>query len=695
MRDISRAVCFTFILFLVLVFKVEGRFLRSNISDEMLVSDGVDDGVQPNQDNSYLLLKGIEPSEKQCEEMFGFVLCSSSIYGLLTLIFFYEFMLFQGESYLAAGSKQIFEILGPGVFGSSAFDILGALPESIVFVASGLSGNKEVAQEYAQTGVGLLAGSSIFLLTLVWGVCVFRGSQELTNDSMSKRVNGSKWSFANLKAFLTDFGITRNVATRNIAKFMILSVTPPLIMQIPNVFQFSSVQRTTTLMIALMVAILLLVSYVIYQIFEPHIHKIIRLKYVEHDYLISRILQQAPKHTLQSILTENGTPDENSMKIIFEFLDKNRDGEISRSELKELLLTTRSTETNTNEENEVEQLFRNFDRNGDGKLSYEEFVNGFKTWFDQTKQAMVRQFLTRKALKRIHEVFMPSLQNIRNKHNLKKIESDILSQVTAEDRTAIERFFGKLDINGDGCISQSELKELVKNISPGLDSSDVEELTKKIITLLDSDNNGKISLEEFVNGIEKWHNESSNSVSHGQNLRAFNGIENLVRERHGKGVVLRVKGIIKALMNVALGFAMLYFFAEPLISSVQKLSEHAGIPSLIISFVLVPLAINGREAAFAVNEASHKNSETIYEIYDAVSMNNILGFLAISVLIFLRGVTWEFSAELLVVALVCPVMGVAAIFCSKFPLWTSILGCLLYPLSLSLIFVVNDVLNYV
>jgi hypothetical protein len=42
--------------------------------------------------------------------------------------------LFHGESYLAAGGEQIFKILGPGVFGASAFDILGALPESLILL---------------------------------------------------------------------------------------------------------------------------------------------------------------------------------------------------------------------------------------------------------------------------------------------------------------------------------------------------------------------------------------------------------------------------------------------------------------------------------------------------------------------------------------------------------------------------------
>ncbi|XLT31914.1 hypothetical protein HN873_063206, partial [Arachis hypogaea] len=49
---------------------------------------------------------------------------------------------------------------------------------------TGLSSDKESAQEYAATGIGLLAGSgsSILLLTLVWGTCVIVGKQKLNYD---------------------------------------------------------------------------------------------------------------------------------------------------------------------------------------------------------------------------------------------------------------------------------------------------------------------------------------------------------------------------------------------------------------------------------------------------------------------------------------------------------------------------------
>jgi len=83
------------------------------------------------------------------------------------------------------------------------------------------------------------------------------------------------------------------------------------------------------------------------------------------------------------------------------------------------------------------------------------------------------------------------------------------------------------------------------------------------------------------------------------------------------------------------------------------------------------------------------------QIYGAVFMNNILGFVVISVLIYIREITWQFSADVLVVAIVCAVMGLAATFRPTFPLWTSFAAYFMYLIALLLVFLLKDVLNYV
>lgn len=128
MRTMSKVGCFTLFAFLVAL-HVECRCLRPS------VSDGVD-AVQSHEAYLQLIDQKIESSSDghYCKQMYGFLPCSSNILGHLFLILVYEYLLFHGESYLATGGEQIFKILGPGVFGASAFDILGALPESLILL---------------------------------------------------------------------------------------------------------------------------------------------------------------------------------------------------------------------------------------------------------------------------------------------------------------------------------------------------------------------------------------------------------------------------------------------------------------------------------------------------------------------------------------------------------------------------------
>ncbi|KAL1299589.1 hypothetical protein AAHE18_18G121500 [Arachis hypogaea] len=641
--------------------------------------------------------------------MYGFLPCSNNIFGHLFLILVYEYLLFHGESYLAAGGEQIFKILGPGVFGASAFDILGALPESLILVVTGLSSDKESAQEYASTGVGLLAGSSILLLTVVWGTCVIIGKQKLKLDSDSDATNSS---CGGIKESLTCYGITMDVDTRKMARNMVFSVTPLIIMQITNLFPNSSTLRNVTLMIAFIVALIFLISYFIYQVFKPQIEKT-RLEYIKHDDLILRILQRVEKQTLQKILAEDGTPNVNAISGLYQEISQHEGKDLSASEVKELLLKNKLSDTNIKEE-QIADMLKIFDKNGDQIITKEEFVSGLTEYINQTKHALDRQYLPKESLNKVYQTFIkPWIEHVRKERELKgHLVSQVLKHVQSEDvvgrllnddgtadKAAIRRLFEEVDVNGDNHVSRSELERIVKDIHFSK-AVDAEEALSKLVQDLDVNRDNEISEKEFVDGFTKWINSNSSqaanskSSSHGTH-QTWEDVEKVMEQNQSKGA----SAWLEAIGYVVLGITMLSLLAEPLIASVQNFSEEAGLSSFSISFILVPLATNFREATAAIKEASHKKSsntsQTIYEIYGAVFMNNILGFVVISILIYVRDITWEFSADVLVVAIVCAVMGIAASFRTTFPLWTSIPAYLLYLISLLFVFVLKDIFNYV
>ncbi|KAJ6949886.1 hypothetical protein NC651_003766 [Populus alba x Populus x berolinensis] len=549
--------------------------------------------------------------------------------------------------------------------------------------ASGLLNTREVAQESVSTGVGLLAGTSILLLTLLWGTCVIVGSIQSSKPTISNT------SSSRLLSWLTEFGVTTDLETSYTARIMVLSVIPFLILQVPKIFNSNSGEYLTILS-SLVVSVVSLLIYFFYQIFEPWIQKR-RLEYVKYDEPLLRILQLVQERALGRILTGEGAPNINAIQRLFQEIDQDGDDYISPSEVRQLLLEIKSTGMNINKDSASEELIKVLDLNDDKKITKEEFVHTFTKWLEETKYAMDKRYFTINSLKRIYQVFHPFVESKRKEHEMKR---NLISEIV------------KIDRDEDNCISKDELKELMKKIEIGKISWDVDEAAEKIVEALDTSGDQMIDEKEFAEGIVRWTINTSENVtpvstrSQDENNRGtWEEVDKLLEDEKTNAVDKSSWAWFKAIMSMVLGAAILSVLAEPLTQSVQNFSEDAGIPSFFVSFVLVPLATNARAATAAITTACRKKSIatslTFSEIYGGVFMNNILGCSVLLFIIYARGLTWEFSAEVLVVLITCAIMCLAVSFRSDFPLWTSFMAFLLYPFSLFLVYVFNDVLDYV
>ncbi|KAA8523970.1 hypothetical protein F0562_010599 [Nyssa sinensis] len=693
----TKSAYFTLVLLLLLVLAVTVTGRPLGYSSAELISDGIDD-VQENQ-SSIILLKRMDSSEENCEQMYGFLPCSNNLLGHLFLIVVYEYLLFHGESYVASGGERVFKILGTGVFGASAFQKklheTNAFLFNYRFSASGLLNAKETAQEHVFTGVGLLAGSTILLLTLLWGTCVIVGSRDLPGSSKSDSLTGSnpiKDSFQKLLSFSTGYGINTDVESTYMARIMLSSVIPFIIIQIPKVFHLSSSVEhfrlsshgeTIVIVITLVVSVIFLLCYFFYQIFQPWIQKR-RLEYVKHEHIVLDILKHVQKQTLRKVLTDDGAPNVAAIR--------------------------RFRKSHLDKEKAIADVMEELDPNGDKKITMDEFINGFTKWIDETKNALDKRFLSEKSLQDAYPIMQPWIQKKKEEHETRKnlisevlmhVQSYALGSLLTEDGTphipALKRLFEKVDRNKDNYISQTELKELISDIKFGKILLDADEAVGKIMEELDVNKDQMISEEEFISGFSNWLGKSDNqtprsAVSQGDIYqKKWEETNGLVDERSVERSPLEW---IKAIMLLVVGIVMLAVLAEPLIYSVQSFSKTANISPFFVSFILVPLATNARQATSAIKAASLKNpratSLTFSEIYGGVFMNNILGFSVLLSLIYFRGLSWDYSAEVLIVLIVCAIMGTAASFRSIFPVWTSFMAFLLYPLSLLLVYVLDD-----
>ncbi|KAK4484691.1 hypothetical protein RD792_007283 [Penstemon davidsonii] len=549
-----------------------GRF----ISDQSyLISDGVhtsSTGVP------HFLGLGAAAAEETCEQTYGFMPCTTSGVGNLFLIVVYGYLMFLAAMYLSEGSELLLEILGPGIVGGLFLPVLGALPDAMLILVSGLSGSTETAQSQVSVGMGLLAGSTVMLITVIWGTCIFVGKCDIENHVAIDSQDTKGFS-------LTGSGISTDIWTSYAGIIMAISVIPFIIVQLPQILNIDS-GRHLVVLIALIVSVSLLISYCLYQVFQPLVQRR-RLAYAKHKHVISGILKQLKMRALGKLYTEDGKPNVEVLTKIFNTIDNNKDGYLSYEELNGLIVGIQFTQINLDENDTKDKLMRDFDTSHDSRVDLNEFIAGVTKWLDEAKGASSNDSASKKY--------------IEDFHMKTKREHDLLGEVEQSD--------------------------------------------------------------EIVEGVEnpKWTS-------------------------------------IKAVLLLLLGTVIAAAFADPLVDAVDNFSSATKIPTFFISFIALPLATNSSEAVSAIIFASRKNSRsaslTFSELYGAVTMNNALCLSVFLGLVYVRGLTWDFSAEVLVILIVCIVMGVFASIRTTFPLWTSFLAFLLYPFSLALVYVLDYVYGW-
>ncbi|WJX68527.1 hypothetical protein P8452_52885 [Trifolium repens] len=515
--------------------------------------------------------------ESTCEQTYGFLPCTTTVFGNLFLIIVYGFLMYTAATFLSNGSELLLEILGPGIVGGLFLPILGALPDAMLILVSGLSGSPEVAQSQVSVGMGLLAGSTVLLLTIIWGTCVIVGKCDIEDSIALDSTDTRGFS-------LTGSGVSTDIWTSYAARIMIISVIPFLIVQLPQILHSNS-GRHLAVLIGFVVSVCLLISYCLYQIFQPWIQKR-KLEYIKHKHVIVGLLRHLKMRSLGRLLNDDGEPNKEVIKKLFATIDENKDGHLTHGEMTALVVGIQFEEIDLEHDDAVRRIMTDFDTSRNELIDEEEFVNGVCRWLHAARRTRAPA----------GDAGPHTVKFLSNFHTETKREHDLL------------------DVGG-----QSD------DVSEGVENA-------------------------------KW-------IS------------------------------IKAGLFLLLGSLIAAAFADPLVDVVDNFSDATSIPAFFISFIFLPLATNSSEAVSAIIFASRDKRQTasltFSEIYGAVTMNNVLCLSVFLALVYVRGLTWDFSSEVLVILIVCIVMGAFASFRTVFPLWTSILAILLYPFSLALVYVLD------
>ncbi|XP_023907314.2 sodium/calcium exchanger NCL2 isoform X2 [Quercus suber] len=552
-----------FIILLVILIPHSGNS-RSFRENSNLISDVIDQ-----ISHSSILEVDVKATTVTCEPTYGFLPCTTKVWGQLFMIVVYEYLLSLAEKYVSSGTDLFFQMFGTGIFGASLFHILGTIPQVGLVLAIGVTGSTDTIEALATMGMGLLAGSTIMLLTLIWGSVIAFGSYDLSQPSDSSDIENER-PFS-----LTGYGVSTDVETYYTARIMIVSMIPFFILQLAKVLNSSSGIRIVVI-VSLLVTLVFLFVYCTYQVFQPWIQNR-RLEYLMFKYV--------QKNLLPSLLTGGGRPNITIIRELFQKIDKNNDNHISADELRALILGIQIEEVGLNVDDYEAKVMEEFDISGDSHITENEFIKGVSKWLNKAQQSASNQ---------------------------------------------------------------------------GHDNS------------------------KFFNSNSKKTTEEE--------------IRLLAQRKESKGTDMAWSNYIKAAFLLILGTAITVLLGQPLMQTLQEFSTAVNIPSFLVSYVVIPLALNYRQTLKAITSARQKTEKaislTFSEIYNGVFMNNMMGLAIFLALVYIRDLSWDVSAEVLVVLLICTVMGLFTSFCSKFPFWTSILAYLLYPLSLLLIYVLTTVFGW-
>ncbi|PWA48256.1 EF-hand domain pair [Artemisia annua] len=276
----------------------------------------------------------------------------------------------------------------------------------------------------------------------------------------------------------------------------------------------------------------------------------------------------------------------------------------------------------------------------------------------------------------IKQIMPRILKQVLEKHGLVKEDGE-------PDREKIEGLFSQHEKNSDDVIHKDELKKFIDTLHFGI-ALDHGKVLDELVKDFDGDKNQLVEKKKFVDGFIKWIKKA---VNHDKSIKdPKKAIEKFEEDSWGEIDTLLKREKPKATIVYAIfGIVITVTITSPFITSVKQFSTAAHIPFLFTSFVMVPIALNTKKVIDALLDAQphvQKNASLAFsEIYDGLVMNNLLGLLTLLAIVYIKGLSWTYSAEVLTIMIPCAIVGVFVIKRDTYPLWVSISAILLCPVS--------------
>lgn len=488
-----------------------------------------------------------------------------------TLGMLYGYGLFYAANLISDGSELL--LLVPsfaGLVGSVILPILGAVPDGMMVLFSGLGEN---AQEEISVGVGALAGSTIMLLTVPWfmsivagrvnideatGQCIYKGKRKLPNDGLFEY---KLWKNAGVK-------ISPEISKA--AHIMILTMGSYVLIQLPSLFHMGSplaVQAGWTRPMAFFTFLVCVVAFCFYLYYSYRLstepsgeNDVASMRNtLREDFIIKAI--GAGKISLVGV-----------MQAEFEF---NQSLPSVASTTTGAIASSANDETNKRLRRVIDPFFQKYDVDKNGTLDVDE----------------------------LGRVFADMGENVSHK--------------------ALMEIFKTMDSDGNGTISIGEffvgvVQYISKNSyllkrSTAMTQGDAAALQG--FQRIDDSESGKPQAADGNSEGEEGEDEEDDEMP--EDLVDLPAYE---QQR-------RIK--IRAAFLTLVGTAIVLLLSDPMVDVLASIGKRTGISPFYISFIFAPIASNASEViasyAYALKKTSTSMAISLTQLEGAAIMNNTFG----------------------------------------------------------------------
>jgi len=155
---------------------------------------------------------------------------------------------------------------------------------------------------------------------------------------------------------------------------------------------------------------------------------------------------------------------------------------------------------------------------------------------------------------------------------------------------------------------------------------------------------------------------------------------------------------LKAFITLVIGVGVVTLFSDPMCGVLSEIGKRVGIKPFYVSFVIAPFVSNASELISSLAQVAKKTpagaAVSYSQLLGAATMNNTFCLSIFLLLVYVRGLVWQYAAETIAIIAVQAAMLllVLSLRGGAMPLWKGLAALALYPLSLLLVYVLE---NYV